>query len=145
MSESRKVTDSADRRRSSADLWTVVAQSLGFAFLAVLGALILSSAAPAAAAGDGEADAPGRMVFMDAKCNLCHGIDSLGIEAKTKSEKLRGKDLSTIGADHDAEWFTAFLKREIELDGAKHKKGFTGSDEELMTLVNWLTELKPAS
>lgn len=144
MSKSRQVTDSPKRRRSSADLWTVLAQSLGFAFLAVLGAVILSSAAPAAAAA-GDADAPGRTVFLEAKCNLCHGIESLGIEAKTKSDKLRGKDLSTIGADHDAEWFTAFLKREIELDGAKHKKSFTGTDEELMTLVDWLTELKPAS
>jgi hypothetical protein len=144
MGESKKVTDSAVQRRSSGDLWTVVAQSLGFAFLAVIGALILSSAAPAAAAA-GDAEAPGRTVFMEAKCNLCHGIESLDIEAKTKSEKLRGKDLSTIGADHDAEWFTKFLKGEIELNGEKHKKTFTGSDEELMTLVAWLAELKPAS
>jgi mono/diheme cytochrome c family protein len=84
----------------------------------------------------------GQAVFLAQKCNLCHAVSSAGIEAKIRSEKLAGGDLKGIGERRDADWIAKFVRKEIELDGAKHKKLFTGSDEELQTLIAWLQAQK---
>ena len=103
--------------------------------LLALGAIFL--VAPVAAEeGDGKA------VFEAQKCNLCHSVSSAGIEATTKSEKLKGPDLTGVGDRHDAEWIAKYLKKEVDMDGKKHTKPFSGSDEELKALVDWLLEQK---
>ncbi len=105
--------------------------SLLAAALLVVGAFAL--AAPTAEGADG------KEVFLAQKCNLCHAVSSAGIEATTKSEKLKGPDLSTVELP-DAATLAAYLKKEQEIDGKKHSKQFTGSDEELQALIAWLQE-----
>ena len=79
-------------------------------------------------------------VFVELKCNKCHSVEALGIEARAKSEKMRGPDLSDVGSQRDAEWFAGFLKREIQIDEKDHKKEFDGSKKQLIAIVDWLLE-----
>lgn len=89
----------------------------------------------------GDHEASGQAVFMAQKCNTCHSVEKVGIEAKVKSEKMKGPDLTLVAADRDAEWFNQYLKKEADIDGKKHMKEFAGSDEELQQLIEWLQEL----
>lgn len=84
----------------------------------------------------------GKAIFEAQKCNLCHSVSSAGIEATTKSDKLKGPDLTGVGDRHDAEWIAKYLKKEVDKDGKSHTKPFKGSDEELKALVDWLLEQK---
>jgi mono/diheme cytochrome c family protein len=85
--------------------------------------------------------ADGKQIFMDQKCNLCHSIESQGIEKKMK--KMETPELSNIGTQiESAEWLKGFLLQQEMKDGKKHQKKFSGSDEELDTLVNWIMSLK---
>lgn len=81
----------------------------------------------------------GQETFMAQKCNLCHGVESAGIESKM-SGKMAGPDLTDAVEKHGAELITDYLRGDAEIDGAKHKKKFTGSDEELGALVEWLSQ-----
>jgi len=100
---------------------------------ALVAAGTLAAAAPAAAETDG------KEIFLAQKCNLCHAVSSAGIEATTTNEKLKGPDLSTVDLG-DGAWLAAYLKQEENHDGKKHKKKFSGSDEELEALIAWLKE-----
>ena len=100
----------------------------------LLAAMVL--AAPLAAQEDGKA------VFEAQKCQLCHGVSSAGIEATTKSEKLKGPDLTGVGENFDAEWMTKYIKKEVDKEGKKHTKPFKGTDEELQVIIDWLLEQK---
>lgn len=87
----------------------------------------------------------GQQAYLDAKCNMCHGVSTAGIEAKTKSEKMKGPDLVNLAKRKglgDATAIGVYLKGQSELDGKQHKKPFKGSDEELQVLVDWLLEQK---
>lgn len=106
-------------------------------FLVVLtatGFLLASMMAAADTVGDGKA------LFVANKCNMCHSIDSQGVEKKLKSGK--GKDLSNVGAERDAAWLQKWLMKEIDLDGKKHEKAFKGTDAELQTIIKFLGGLK---
>ena len=94
-------------------------------------------AAPLAAEEGG-----GQAVFEDQKCNLCHGVSTVGIEAKTKSEKLKGPDLVNLSESYEADWVVQYVKKEVDKDGKSHTKPFKGNDEELQVLVDWLLEQK---
>ena len=83
-------------------------------------------------AGDGKA------IFLAQKCNLCHSVSSAGIEATTKSEKVKGPDIKGLADRHDRGWVEKWLRQEIEVNGKKHSKAFKGSDEDFATLVDWL-------
>ena len=95
----------------------------------------------AGGAAGGEAEEPGRDAFVTQKCNLCHGVETRGIAAKAKSEKVLSTDLSAVADRRDREWLAQFLLREVELEGKPHKKEFKGDDEELQTLLDWLGTL----
>ena len=84
----------------------------------------------------------GKQVFEDEKCNLCHDVSTVGIEAKTKSEKLKGPDLVNLAEVYEAEWIAKYVKKEADKEGKTHKKPFKGTDEELQALVDWLLEQK---
>jgi mono/diheme cytochrome c family protein len=86
----------------------------------------------------------GKQIFLAQKCNLCHTVSSAGIEATTKSEKLKGPDLTVAMTEkmRDAEWINKFLRKKIELEGKKHAKEFKGSDEEIGALIAWLQKQK---
>lgn len=85
--------------------------------------------------------ADGKALFEAKKCNLCHSVESQGIAKK--SEKMKGAELSNIGASiESAESLKKFLIQETMKDGEKHKKKWSGTDEELDTIVNWVMSLK---
>jgi mono/diheme cytochrome c family protein len=97
-------------------------------------------AVPAAQAA---ADPPGKAVFMAQKCNMCHGIESQQIARTSKSESMKGPDLSNVGGAHLAPWIVQFLKKEVAAtSGKKHGKEWKGTDAELQQLADWLATLK---
>jgi mono/diheme cytochrome c family protein len=111
-----------------------VLAGLAFVCLVVMTAAAAEEAMPA-----------GQEVFLDVKCNMCHAVSTAGVEAKTTSEKMRGPDLVGLAEDDtlgDAGALAEYIKQESEIDGAKHKKGFKGTDEELQALIDWLLEQK---
>jgi mono/diheme cytochrome c family protein len=95
-----------------------------------------------AAAGDSGGEPAGQTLFVGQKCNMCHSIEAAGIERTSKSDKMKGPDLSTVGDKHDAAWIVKYLKKEETLDGEQHGKSFKGTDEELQAIANWLATLK---
>jgi mono/diheme cytochrome c family protein len=105
-----------------------------FTLLTAVVLALVFSAPPAAVA----ADAPdGQAVFMAEKCNLCHSVNGAGIEAKTKSDKLKGPDLS--GYEPPAGFdVSAFVRKQMDKDGESHRREFKGTDEELQALLSWL-------
>jgi cytochrome c2 len=101
----------------------------------------LALRAPSAAVAAGEH--PGQTVFLAQKCDMCHSIDALAIAATTKSDKMKGPDLSNAAA-RSAEWTAKWLQRQEQVDGKTHKKEWKGTDEELANLVAFLGTLKDA-
>jgi cytochrome c5 len=102
--------------------------------LLLVGALFVA-VTPAAAAD-------GKEIFLAQKCNLCHSISVAGIEATTKSEKMKGPDLTGKVAEQGVEWTLKFLHKEVDLDGKKHGKELKLTPEETKTLVDWLAAQK---
>ena len=95
---------------------------------------------PATASAQAKLD--GKAIFLAQKCNLCHTISSVGITATVKSEKMQGPDLAGLVAKLDAKLVAEFLRQKTTIEGKKHKKAFTGSDEELGALIAWLQTQK---
>lgn len=114
--------------------------------LAVLGLLGPSNVGPvtAPALAETPVSLDGQEVFMGQKCNLCHSIEAADIEAKTKSDKLKGPDLSEVTERHEDDWIAKYLRKEETMNDEEHKKAFTGSDEELGALISWLHSLTEA-
>jgi mono/diheme cytochrome c family protein len=84
-----------------------------------------------------------KQLFVDGKCIRCHSIEAQDVAAKPKEGKEDDvKDLSNVGSEQDAEWIRQFLRKEVKLDGKKHKQKYRGSDEDLKTLALWLASLK---
>ena len=104
-------------------------------------ALFLAAAAAPAADEDAVGDAP--KLFEQHKCGLCHSVEAVGIEAKTKSEKMVGIDLSGYTTD-DAATLGKYLRKEEDWDGQAHKREFKGGDDELQAMLDWLGSLEPA-
>ena len=101
----------------------------------------------------------GKDIFLSQKCNKCHNIAAQNIaklesedDAMAEEDDLFGEeeeeatkppDLSGVGKVHDGAWITQWIEKKIANDkGKKHKKRFKGTDEELKTLVTWLSGLK---
>ena len=84
----------------------------------------------------------GKAILVDNKCNMCHSVPSAGIEAKVKSEKMKGPDMTAAAARLDPEQLAKYLRKQEQLDGKDHKKEYKGSDEDLQTLIAWLQSLK---
>jgi mono/diheme cytochrome c family protein len=98
--------------------------------------LLLAPAAVEARTVDGKA------IFLAQKCNMCHGVAAAGIEATTKSEKMKGPALDGLAAAKGAEWTTQYLKKEVDIEGKKHPKEAKISDDEMKALVDWLVAQK---
>ena len=116
-------------------------QTLGFTLSVLAAALLLSVfySGPAASA-DTPAKLDGKAIFLAQKCNLCHSVSTVGIEKTVKSEKMAGPDL--VNVKQDAAFLIKFLRKQADLNGKKHGKAFTGSDEELGALVAWIQAQK---
>lgn len=112
--------------------------------LVLLVAILGLAALPTAAAASEPAPVPpGKIAFVDLKCSLCHSIESQGIERKSKSEKTKGPDLSTLGEAHDADWIGKFIRKEVaNAEGRKHEKDFKGKPEQQQQIVEFLASLK---
>lgn len=102
-------------------------------------AVLYSGAGLPAAQAQG-AGLDGKAIFLAQKCNLCHSVSTAGIEATTKSEKMKGPDV--VDVKTDAATLTKYLEKQADLNGKKHTKAFTGSDEELAALVAWIHKQK---
>ena len=84
-------------------------------------------------AGEGGMD--GKAIFLAQKCDICHSVSTAGIEAKSKA--MKAPDLvGVVTAEHDAKWIGEYVRKQVDLDGKKHGKAFTGSDEELKALID---------
>lgn len=105
----------------------------GFVFVSLVVA-VAAAQEEGAAAGDGKA------IFEAQKCDMCHDVSSVGITAKTKSEKMKGPNL--VGIDKDADWIMKYLLKEVDLDGKKHTKKFSGGEDELKVLAEWIAAQK---
>lgn len=113
-------------------------------FFLLVGLMVFASVVGFAFNSEGENLAAGQMAFMENKCNLCHSVDSN--EIAKRSEKMKGRDLSDVGNEiSSAEYVKGWLRQSELKDGEKHKKKFTGTDEELESLANWVMSLKKAS
>jgi mono/diheme cytochrome c family protein len=116
-------------------------QTLGFTLSIVITVVMLAllysgpGAAPAAAQAAKVLD--GKQIFLAQKCNLCHSVSPAGIAATTKSEKMKGPDLVGL-AKKDAKLLNSYLRKTADINGKKHSKQFTGSDEEIGALIAWL-------
>ena len=128
--------------RKSTDLLTA-AVILALPLLAAgLSLAVWPDVAVAAAQG---AEPPGKVVYLAKKCQVCHSIDSQGIARTSKSEKTKGPDLSNVGATHLAPWIMQWLQKQVgNSEGKKHSKAWTGTDQELKQLADWLATLKKA-
>jgi mono/diheme cytochrome c family protein len=117
-------------------------QTIGFtlSILAVVVLLAVFYSGPASGAAAPAKD--GKQLFLDQKCNLCHSVSSAGIERTMKSEKMAGPDLTNLAAKQDAATLTKYLHKQVEINGKKHGKTFTGSDEDLAAVVSWLQQQK---
>lgn len=124
------------RKTESKIIWLI---AVAVVLPAVL--LLVPVTSSQALAEEGEASMDGQALFEAKKCNMCHSVSTVGIEAKTTSEKMVGPDL--VDPDLSPEQMAAFIKKEGENnEGKMHKKGFTGTDEELAALVDWLQNQK---
>ena len=116
-------------------------QTIGFT-LSVLAAVILLAALYSGPASGAAAPArlDGKAIFLAQKCNLCHSVSSAGIEKTAKS--MTAPDLTDLAAKQDAATLTKYLHKQVEINGKKHGKTFTGSDEDLAAVVSWLQQQK---
>jgi mono/diheme cytochrome c family protein len=106
-----------------------------FAPLAVaLFALLASAPGTASAAEPKVLD--GKQIFLAQKCNLCHAVSSAGIQMTMKSSKA--PDIAGAVVKKDAQAINNYLRKKTDMNGKKHPKDFTGSDEELGALIAWL-------
>ena len=76
----------------------------------------------------------GKQIFQAQKCNLCHSVPPAGIAATVKSEKMKGPDLVGL-SKRDATLLNGYLRKTANINGKKHAKQFTGSDEEIGALI----------
>ena len=106
-----------------------VISSRGIRGVLTLATLVALGGAANAAAADG------KEIFLGQKCNMCHAVSSAGI---TPTGKIKAPDLTGLASKEDPAFLTKFLKKEADKNGKKHIKNFTGTDEELATLVAWL-------
>lgn len=102
---------------------------------------LLAIGLPRAAEAQGKT-LDGKQIFLAQKCNMCHSVSSAGITATMKSEKMKGPDLTNLAAKQDAKALNEYLRKKAPINGKKHGKEFTGSDEELGALIAWLQAQK---
>jgi len=115
-------------------------QRIGLTFSIVLTLLLLAVLYSGAAVGQPAGKLDPKGTFLAQKCNMCHSVPTVGIERTVKSEKVKGPDLVNIKVD--AAVLAKFLRKQGEIDGKKHGKAFTGSDEELGALIAWIQSQK---
>jgi mono/diheme cytochrome c family protein len=112
-------------------------RTIGFTATVVVTVILLATLYSGAAVGQGASKLDGKQIFLAQKCNMCHSVSPAAIEATTKSEKMKGPDLVGL-SKKDAKLLTTYLRKTSDLNGKKHAKAFTGSDEEMGAMIAWL-------
>jgi cytochrome c2 len=102
-----------------------------------VGGLFLAAMVDSPAVAEGEKN-DGKAIFLAQKCNTCHAVPSVGIEATTKSEAMKGPDIKGISVD--AEKLGQYLRKKAQIDGKDHKKEYKGDDDKLKVLIDWVLE-----
>lgn len=74
----------------------------------------------------------GVAIFKKAGCGVCHSI---------VGEKLRGRDLSRIGAERDAETLSMILYSGVDIMPPANKPPANLTDEEITALIAYLQSL----
>ena len=99
---------------------------------------------PSFSGADGETtgELDGKTLFLANKCDMCHSVPSLSIEAKVKVETMKGPDITKAAARFEPDDLAKFIRKQGQLEGNDHKKEFKGTDEELAAMVAWLQQLK---
>lgn len=115
-------------------------QTIGFTLSVLAAVVLLAAFYSGPARGAAAAPLDGKQLFLAQKCNLCHSIPTAGIERTVKSEKMAGPDL--VNVKEDAATLTKFLKKQAEINGKKHGKTFTGTDEEMAAVIAWIQAQK---
>jgi cytochrome c553 len=90
----------------------------------------------------GSTTTDGKTVFVSAKCQTCHSVQSQGIARGSSTATPLPPDLSGTGLRHTAVWIKGFLLKTEMLNGKKHVKKFQGSDDDLNSLSAWLAAQK---
>jgi mono/diheme cytochrome c family protein len=109
----------------------------------LLVALLAAPAAPQTDPGTGTAKVlDGKQIFLARNCDQCHSMESAGVQ---RTGKVKGPSLSGAAAGREAAWLADYLRKKADLEGKKHIKAFTGTDEELGALIAWLQTQKPAA
>lgn len=80
----------------------------------------------------------GKDVFVAKKCNQCHAVEACEIEAKIKNKY---PDLSSLSGDYDAEFLKKYLLKEEKINNKNHLMKFSGSDDELTAIVDWIIKV----
>ena len=109
----------------------------------------LCAAVPSARAAE---PSKGAKLFVKNRCTVCHSVKAVGIEKKAaepgdaasdvSKAKRKPPDLSGIGLDHDAAWFSRWLQKKETIEGKTHMKKFLGPAGDLKTVTEWLASLK---
>lgn len=84
----------------------------------------------------------GKKLFLAQKCDTCHAVASAEIKA---TGKIRAPDLTGLATKRDATLLSRYLRRDADINGKKHLKPFTGSDEEVGALIAWLQKQTAAA
>ena len=84
----------------------------------------------------------GKDVFVSAKCNMCHTVESAKIE---KTGKSKAPDLSAVGTDHDVKFFEAYLAKKESKNDKKHPVAFKGEPKDLTELAAWLDSMEKSA
>jgi cytochrome c2 len=112
-------------------------------------ALGLCATVPSARAAEAS---KGAKLFVKNRCTTCHSVKAVGIEKKAAETgdaasdaakaKRKPPDLSGIGLEHDAAWFSRWLQKKETIEGKTHMKKFLGPAGDLKTVTEWLASLK---
>lgn len=108
----------------------------------VVFATIVLGMAGFAGGASGSTPTDGKSIFVSAKCQSCHSVQSQSIARGPSTATPLPPDLSGTGLKHNAAWFKGYLLKTETLNGKKHVKKFQGSDADLTTLVTWLAAQK---
>lgn len=117
--------------------------------------LILSLAASLLATTAGAEAAKGKEIFLAAKCNKCHAIESQSITVlapeegdeaeEADADAKKPPDLSNAGAAFKkASEIEAWVTKKLEREGKKHRSMYRGTPADLKALSEWLMTLKKA-
>ena len=101
------------------------------------------SSEPAPAEGSGSSVAEGQQIFQQ-NCTRCHRAGGSSSNGPGGGRGGRGPDLSTIGRNHDEDWFVEFVRNPKSQKPDSRMPKFEGklSEDELRAVARYLASLR---